>query len=148
MKTETRELMDKIKLIICAEEGIHPDIVFTHTRQKAIKEARQIIAYFCRKYIKGPDGKEISYQIIGDFIGLDHATVMHTCRTLEGWISTDKCFREKMERYDKKAKDYSGMYSLDVSLLLADKIKSQMVAIKKDIALLESITRVLIPAEN
>lgn len=149
MKTETRELMDKIKLIICAEEGVHPDAVFTKTRQKGIKEARQIIAYYCRKYIKGADGKELSFQTIGNYIGgKDHATVMHACKVLDGWISSDRVFREKMERYDNKVKDYSGMYSLDVSLLLADKIKSQMFAIKKDIALLESITRVLIPAEN
>jgi len=145
MKTETRELMDKIKLIICAEEGIHPDTIFIKTRQKEIKEARQIIAYFCRKHIIGTDGKELPFQIIGDYIGKDHATVMHACKVLDGWISTDKGFREKMEEYDTMIRDYSGMYSFDLSLLLANKIRKQMDAIRKDYALLEDITKRLLP---
>lgn len=136
---EERELMEKIQLIICAEEGVSPDMVFIHTRIGGIKLTRQIIAYYCRKYIVGSDGKPLAFAIIGSFIGLDHATVMHACKTVQGWIDTNREFREKMEVYDQKIRDYSGMYSLNVSLLLAEKIKRQMAAIKKDYDLLQDI---------
>jgi hypothetical protein len=149
MKNETRELMEKIKMIICAEEGIHPDTVFVKTRQKEVKEARQIIAYFCRKYIVGEDGKELSFQTIGDYIGgKDHATVMHACKVLDGYISNDRLFRARMEKYDKMIMDYSGMYSLDVALLFANKIRRQMEAVRRDYALLEDITKRLLPVEG
>jgi hypothetical protein len=148
MKNEAKELMEKIKLIICAEEGIHPDAVFVKTRQREIKEARQIIAYFCRKYIVGADGKELSFQTIGDYIGKDHATVMHACKVLDGYISNDRAFRARMEAYDKMIMDYSGMYSLDVALLFANKIRRQMEAVRRDYALLEDITKRLLPMEG
>lgn len=145
MQTEIQELAKKIMLIVCAEEGISPDIVLKKTRIKEIKEARQIIAYFCRKYINDKYGNPLSFQEVGNFIGKDHATVMYICKTLDGWILTNRVFRDKMEKYDNLIKDYSGLHSLDVSLLLAEKIKRQMTVLRKDFALLEEITKKLIP---
>lgn len=139
------ELMNKIKLIICAEESVSPDMVFIRTRIGAIKLTRQIIAYFCRKYILGADAKPLSFEKIGEFVKLDHATVMYCCKTIDGWIQTNREFREKMEEYDRKVRDFSGMYSLNVSLLLADKIKKEMSVIKKDYELLDDIVKKLIP---
>jgi hypothetical protein len=137
--SEVTYLMDKVKLIICAGESVHPDVVFTHTRQGAIKTTRQIIAFFIRRHIVGEDGNPIAFGIIGQYVGLDHATVMHSCKTVQGWYDTDKFFREKIDAYDVKVKDFSGMINLNVGLLLAEKIKKQFTVIKRDYADLDEI---------
>ena len=142
---EEKELMEKIKMIICAEESVNPDMVFIRTRIGAIKLTRQIIAYYCRKYITGSDGKPLSFEKIGEFVKLDHATVLHSCRAIEGWISTNREFREKMDDYDQKIKDGSGVYTLNVALLLQDKVRKQMTAIKKDVNLLDEIIKKIMP---
>jgi chromosomal replication initiator protein len=70
-----------------------------HTRKRRCVEARQIAMFFCVRYLH----EFYSYSDIGSVIGKkDHATVIHSMRTVQNHIETERSYRERIEDIDKK----------------------------------------------
>jgi len=67
--------------------GIHP---FSHidSREREAKQSRQLFAKFMKKYTNYSLGR------IGKYIGRDHATILHSIKTVNNYYDTDKDFRE------------------------------------------------------
>ena len=84
--------IDLIKLIVCTEFDISPDVVFLKTRKREIVQARQFIQHFTKKYTN------YSLSQIGSITGgKDHATVLHSYNTVENL----RMYQEFDEIYNK-----------------------------------------------
>jgi chromosomal replication initiator protein len=69
----------------------------SNIRKREVVQVRQIAMYFAKKYTK------LSLSVIGAYCGnKDHATVLHSCKTMSNLIETDKKIRQYIEEIDKK----------------------------------------------
>jgi chromosomal replication initiation ATPase DnaA len=76
---------ETILKVICRELEMDFDEVKNRkTRKKEFAYARHLYAYFCRKYTSE------GFEKIGEFIKKDHATIIHSNKTIENWIEVDK----------------------------------------------------------
>ena len=66
------------------------------TRKEEIVFVRQLIMYF------GKTMKVGTFAYIAGIFGLDHATAVHSVRTINNYIDTDRLKRQKVEEYAKK----------------------------------------------
>ena len=70
---------------ICIElEMDFEEVKNKKTRKKEYVYARHLYGYFCRIFTNE------SYSSIAMFIKKDHATIIHSNRTINNWIDTDK----------------------------------------------------------
>ena len=75
---------------VCEYFNITRDMLLSKTRKRQIVQARQIAMYECRNLIQN-----CSLNTIGaELGGKDHATVLHSCSTVQDLMSTDKLFRQ------------------------------------------------------
>ena len=73
---------------VCEEMGTSQADFFTKSRKRNIVQARQLSMYFSKKYTKAP------LITIGEQCGgKDHATVIHSLKTVTNLLETDKQFR-------------------------------------------------------
>jgi hypothetical protein len=61
---------------VCWVKNIDPEDAHAITRKTAPRQARQLTMYFARHYELG------SLQVVAGYFGLDHATVVHACKTV------------------------------------------------------------------
>lgn len=85
-----------IEAIICAGEGLSPEMIHVRDRNRKIVFTRQLIMHYARKITL------LTHKEIGKYFGLDHATVVYSCNLIANFIDTDKKMREKIEFYDTK----------------------------------------------
>lgn len=64
--------------------------LISHSRKKEIVEPRQIIMYLLR------DISEFSYPYIGNKMGKDHTTVIHSCEKIEAELSKNESLNQKI----------------------------------------------------
>ena len=82
--------IDAIVRTVCEYFNITRDALLSKTRKRQIVQARQIAMYECRSRIPG-----CSLSTIGaELGGKDHATVLHSCTTVQDLIDTDKAFKQ------------------------------------------------------
>lgn len=93
VKNPQREIgVPYIKKKVSSYFDLTEDKLIAKTRRREIVQARQIAMYFSREITKS------SLASIGAQIGnKDHATVLHSCRTVENLMETDKKFRYLIE---------------------------------------------------
>ena len=73
---------------VCEEMGTSRSDFFTSSRKRNVVQARQLSMYFAKKYTKA------SLNVIGEQCGgKDHATVIHSLKTVANLLDTDKDFR-------------------------------------------------------
>jgi len=85
-----------IKNTVCDYFNMPPPLIQIKTRKREIKDVRQIIHYFCKEYSKA------SLATIGREIGgKDHATVLHSCKTVNNLKDTDAEYRRNIEEIDR-----------------------------------------------
>lgn len=82
---------------ICNYYSVEYDRILSSTRAQPIAECRHVAAYFVRKS-NLPSAK------VGRLINRDHATVLHSCKTVKNLIETDRMFRNKIEEIEKLLK--------------------------------------------
>lgn len=82
-----------IEKTICEEENLDKGLLHVRTRKREVAEIRQVIMTFAVRF-----GHTL--QEAGDYFGLDHATANHARKTINNIYDTEKCFREKMDRYE------------------------------------------------
>lgn len=88
--------MHAIKLICAEFNGLTLDQMDARTRNGEIVRSRQEAHYLTLKYTT------LSLSYIGSFIGgKDHATVLHSKRTISNLLDTDPKFREEFEQLER-----------------------------------------------
>ncbi len=84
---------------VCEEMGTSQADFFTTTRKRNVVQARQLSMYFAKKYTKA------SLNIIGEQCGgKDHATVIHSLKTVANLLDTDKQFRTIADTIEQNLK--------------------------------------------
>ncbi len=74
--------------MVCEEMGTSQADFFTSTRKRNVVQARQLSMHFAKKYTKA------SLNVIGEQCGgKDHATVIHSLKTVANLLETDKQFK-------------------------------------------------------
>ena len=100
LKTKAMTTYEQIKQIVCIGEGIPLDsmALSSKSRKRELVFARQVIIFFMKELTKESLAK------IGSYLGKDHATVIHSCRTINDLVETDKSIRMKIHLYREKIK--------------------------------------------
>jgi len=89
--------LENIIEIVCREYELSPGTIQLKTRVEGIREARQVIHYFARKKTS------LTCFSIGIIVGMkDHATVLHSCKTVKNLMQFDKEYKAKIERIEAK----------------------------------------------
>lgn len=90
------EVFDMICETICKGEGFTLEQLQDETREQEIVFARQLIMFFAKKMKVG----SLSY--IGRKFDKDHATVIHSIKTINNYLDTDKYKRPLIISYAEK----------------------------------------------
>jgi hypothetical protein len=103
-------MFDQIVSVICEGEKISFESLLGENRKEEIVYARQLIMYFAKEKKTG------SLAFIGSKFGKDHATVLHSVKSIKNYIDTDKdkCFRIK--EYEKKIEKCKAIISVKADL--------------------------------
>lgn len=91
------ENIEKLKLIVCEEKNIDPDMLLNKTRRRAVVESRQLVIYFLYTEFTSRTLKSI-----GDQVGKHYSTVIHSIRTINTLREVDRIFRTMFERILKR----------------------------------------------
>lgn len=81
--------------------GLDTEDIKKKTRKREIVTPRQCYHYFARKYFPHI---EVSLTLIGQTTSVDHATVIHSVKSIENLIETDKRFKLKIQELDDHLK--------------------------------------------
>ena len=81
---------------VCAEMDIDKERLNSSERTREVAIARQLAMFLAKKHTKQP------LTNIGAAIGgRNHATVLHSCKTISNLMDTDKMFRQQVEHIEK-----------------------------------------------
>ncbi len=84
--------IDYIKEIVADYYNLTCEQIASKSRKQEIALARQMAMYLAKKYT------QCSLKTIGSYFGnRDHSTVLHSCQTIEGYISVDSMVRTAYE---------------------------------------------------
>ncbi len=82
--------------VVCDHLSIDKSRLNSSERTREVAMARQLAMYLAKQHTKSP------LTAIGAAIGgRNHATVMHSCRTISNLMDTDKAFRQQVEEIEK-----------------------------------------------
>jgi chromosomal replication initiator protein len=88
-----------IKKLVSAELKISIEDMEGKSRKREIVQARQIAMHLANHYTT------CSLKTVGSYFGnRDHSTVIHSCRTVEDIIATDKRFKSMVDMLHNKIK--------------------------------------------
>jgi chromosomal replication initiation ATPase DnaA len=90
----------KIHTLVCTIFDVPLHFLNVKTRKREYIVAKQSMALYLRSLKKANTNtynNAFSLQKIGDKIGLDHATILYSCRTMRNLIETNKEIKEKMQ---------------------------------------------------
>lgn len=96
-KFKMRKTFETIERIVCGYYNVTPDQINKKTRKREIVIARQLCHYFSK------DGDLGSLSTIGKKFGRkDHATVIHSCKTINNLKETNKSFLREFNEIKEK----------------------------------------------
>ena len=104
------EMFEMISDIICEGEKLKMEQLQEDTRKEEIVFARQLIMFFAKKMKIG----SLSY--IGAKFGKDHATVLHSIKTINNYIDTDRLKRERIISYAQKIGPTKEIFDLKIHM--------------------------------
>ena len=88
--------IDHIIDVGCAEMELDKERMNSSERTREVAIARQLAMFLAKKHTKQP------LTTIGAAIGgRNHATVLHSCKTISNLMDTDKMFRQQVEHIEK-----------------------------------------------
>ena len=88
--------IDQILATICEHMGVDKERLSSSERTREVAIARQLAMYLAKKHTKMP------LTNIGAAIGgRNHATVLHSCKTISNLMETEKMFRQQVEQIEK-----------------------------------------------
>ncbi len=88
--------IDNIIEIVCNYLNIDHARFNSSERTREIAQARQIAMFLAKRHTKAP-----LTQIGSAIGGRNHATVLHSCKTVQNMIDTDKSFRAQVDEIEK-----------------------------------------------
>lgn len=97
--------VDRIILIISNHFGIDFDKYLHRIHKREIVQARQIAMYLAKKLtdkLSKTKGEEVSLKEIGRKFLRDHSTVIHSIKTINNLIYTEKKFRGEIKRLEEE----------------------------------------------
>jgi len=118
-------MYDTIIKIICEGEKIRFSDLLGENRKSEIVFTRQLIMYFARQMRIG------SLTFIGEKFGKDHATVLHSIKTIENYIEVDKEKGNLIKCYSDKINRVQRLYDL------REEMNKLIVPLKQEVTLLE-----------
>jgi chromosomal replication initiator protein len=88
--------IDHIIDVVCREMNIEKERLNSSERTREVAIARQLAMFLAKQHTKMP------LTAIGAAIGgRNHATVLHSCKTISNLMDTDKSFRLQVEAIEK-----------------------------------------------
>ena len=89
--------IEHIVKVVCEHFELSDELFNSPKRTRLIAQARQIAMYLAKKHTKAP------LTMIGSAIGgRNHATVLHSCKTVSNLMETDKNFAIQLEEFERK----------------------------------------------
>lgn len=99
VKTSKKQItFEMIVETVCGFYNVNTDAVYGKTRKREISDARQMVMYLAKELTS------LSSTNIGVRLSRDHATVLHSCRTVRERISVDKKLQEDVEQIQNELK--------------------------------------------
>lgn len=97
VKMTHREItIDHIVKVVCDYYNIDIDTFNSTKRTRDVAQARQVAMYLAKQHTKSP------LTVIGSAIGgRNHATVLHSCKTVTDMMDTDKQFKAQIEEIEQ-----------------------------------------------
>lgn len=86
---------DRAVQIICAHYNVKKSEMLSRDRHRYLVDPRHLIHHFLRKHTK------LSLHRIGFMTMRDHATVMHSMKTVKNWMESDPDFRDRVHIIQK-----------------------------------------------
>lgn len=81
---------------VCRFYGLGQDRVLTKRRDRELVDARQLIAYLCRRYV-GMKHEAIASLLSGNHAAFDHSTIVHAVSAVDDRLQTDPRFTKEVE---------------------------------------------------
>ena len=119
-------MIDNIIKVICDGEQVSFDDIKTDSRKADLNYPRQLIMYFAREMNIG------SLAAIGRTLDRDHATVLHSIKSINNYIATDSRKRDRIEEYRKQLTGIEEVTNLRL------KLENDLIPVKYDISACES----------
>lgn len=105
VEKQTADFIPTIKRIVSIEQHIDQETLVSKTRKKEVVQARQIAMYFAKEYTTA------SLTTIGwEIGGKDHATVLHSCKTVNNLRDTERQYRGKLYMMRDKIELAAGIF--------------------------------------
>ena len=88
--------IDQIIDVVCEQMNVDRERMASSERTREVAIARQLAMFLAKKHTKQP------LTNIGAAIGgRNHATVLHSCKTISNLMDTEKLFRQQVEQIEK-----------------------------------------------
>jgi chromosomal replication initiator protein len=89
LKLDEEITFERLERTVSQYTGVPVKAIYGNTRKREVVQARQLVHSFAKKHFK------MSLENIGFKAGRkDHATVLHSCKTVDNLVDTDKKFRK------------------------------------------------------
>ncbi|MGM9804732.1 MAG: chromosomal replication initiator protein DnaA [Muribaculaceae bacterium] len=99
VKTSKKQVtFEMIVETVCTYFEISADSIYGKTRKREISDARQLVMYLAKELT------QLSSTNIGMRLSRDHATVLHSCRTVKERLTVDKKLQEDVEKIKNELK--------------------------------------------
>ncbi|MGM9763926.1 MAG: chromosomal replication initiator protein DnaA [Candidatus Cryptobacteroides sp.] len=89
--------IEKVQKVVCDYFSISRGDLVSSTRKRNIVQARQIAMFMSKKLVANTSLSTIGAEIGGK----DHATVLHSCKTVADLMDTDRTFRQYVDDIEK-----------------------------------------------
>jgi chromosomal replication initiator protein len=88
--------IEQIISTVCEQMNVDKERMSSSERTREVAIARQLAMFLAKKHTKQP------LTNIGAAIGgRNHATVLHSCKTISNLMDTEKLFRQQVEQIEK-----------------------------------------------
>ena len=92
--------VEAIEQQVCDFYHIESDVLRSRSKIQEVVRARQLTMYLAKKHTSQ------SLALIGEIVGgRNHATVIHACKAVEGWLDTDAALRNDLQRIENRLAD-------------------------------------------
>ncbi|MGM9811285.1 MAG: chromosomal replication initiator protein DnaA [Muribaculaceae bacterium] len=99
IKTSKKQItFEMIVETVCSYYDVNIDALYGKTRKREISDARQLVMYLAKELT------QLSSTNIGVRLSRDHATVLHSCRTIKERLTVDKKLLEDVEKIKNELK--------------------------------------------
>ena len=136
----TRVDLDDIKRIVCEKYNIDLSRLLLKGRKRDVVEARQAFAYLAYSINKG-----LGYEDLGNYMNVTHATVIHACKQVKGFMEFDKFYRSEIADLYEECLKYSVEEDIEeeINMELVVDLKDKLLNCQTSLELKELLIKTL-----